>query len=59
MPKPTNSRKDKRNALIKEDYVHLYFTEGKREEVIWADLADKYFLEPDTIRKLILKLCKN
>lgn len=57
MPKKP-SKLDIRNRLIAEEYVHLFFIEGKRDKIIYETLADKYFLEPDTVRKIVLRECK-
>ena len=58
----TNIRSQKkihvRNQQMADEYTRLFFTEGKRENVIWDELSERFFLEPDTIRKIILKLVK-
>lgn len=35
---------------IAKDVELMYNKQGKRYEVIWAELAGKYSLEPDTVR---------
>ena len=50
MNKPIN----RRNKLIYEDYQDLYFKKMMRDEVIWVELGDKYFLKPQSIYRVIL-----
>lgn len=47
--------KARRNKLIAEDYTRLFFEECKRDEAIFVELGEKYFLEPDTIYRIILE----
>lgn len=44
-----------RNRLIAEDYNDLFFNQGKREEVILKELADKYHLMERTIYRIVLR----
>ena len=48
-----------RNKTITEEYTRLFFTEGKRDEVIFEDLGNKYYLQPETVRKIVLKAAKS
>lgn len=48
----------KRNKLIYEDYIFAYFTDFKREEKIWEELGEKYFLSERSIYLIVLKLRK-
>lgn len=49
----------KRNRDIAADYTRLYFVDGKRDDVIFPQLAEKYYLQPSTIEKIVLKESKN
>ncbi|MBD3748962.1 MAG: hypothetical protein IE931_05655 [Sphingobacteriales bacterium] len=50
--------KDLRNKSIFEDYTELFYTKMMREEVIFKQLGEKYFLEPSTIYRIILEKTK-
>lgn len=46
--------KEKRDKLIFDDYAKLWGT-GKREELIFDELSEKYFLERDTLYRIVLQ----
>lgn len=47
------NNKVSRDKLILEDYKYMYFTECKREEIIWIELEKKYFLKPTTLARIV------
>ncbi|MGJ1363455.1 hypothetical protein ACR79B_15795 [Sphingobacterium spiritivorum] len=47
-----------RNKEMADKYAHLFFIDGKRDELIYQQLADEYHLQPSTIEKIILKESK-
>ena len=49
---------NQRNRQIFTDYAHMYFIEGKRDEVILPELEQKWYLAQSTIEKIILKESK-
>jgi hypothetical protein len=46
--------KEKRDKLIFEEYAQLWGA-GKRDELIFEELSKKYFLERDTIYRIVLQ----
>jgi hypothetical protein len=44
---------NRRNTSIFEDYKELFFTNLLREEVIWQQLGEKYFLSPTVVRRIV------
>jgi hypothetical protein len=42
-----------RNADIRKKFNDKYVKEGKRAEVIAQELADRFYLEPTTIMKIV------
>ena len=52
-----NTRKQKRDSLIYEDYAKLWGA-GQREELIWPELEKKYYLSASTIYRIVLKQSK-
>lgn len=47
-----------RNKEIAEKYTQLYFIDGKRDELIYQQLADEYHLQPSTVEKIIVRESK-
>lgn len=47
-----------RNLLIAQEYTQMYFVQGLRDEVIFPELADKWFLAENTVRKIVVKQSK-
>ena len=47
-----------RNLAIADDYMDQFFNQGKREDLIFQELSLRYFLQPATIRKIVLKQSK-
>lgn len=56
MNKPDLKRK--RNKLIYEQYTEMYFTRMMREEAIFIELKEVFFLEVDTIYRIVLAMSK-
>lgn len=56
MNKPDLKRK--RNKLIYERYTEMYFTRMMREEAIFIELKEVFFLEVDTIYRIVLAMSK-
>jgi len=48
--KPIN----RRNKNIYEDYQDLFFIKMMREEAIWDQLGEKYYLLPESVYRIIL-----
>ena len=48
----------RRNKSIYEDYTSLFFVDFLREEIIWDRLAERYYLTPKTVYKIVLELRK-
>ena len=48
---------EKRNELLFADYAKLW-GDGKREELIFEELSEKYFLEVKTIYRIVLRESK-
>jgi len=44
---------NRRNSSIFEDYKELYFTHLLREDVIWNQLGEKYYLSPTVVRRIV------
>ena len=49
------TKKDIRNAKIREEYKKLYAEKGLRHRVICDRLGDKYYLESDTIEQIVAR----
>ena len=49
------SRRDQRNADIRNEYFHLFRSEGKRNEVILTQLAKKWYMAEDTIERIVFQ----
>lgn len=45
----------RRNKLIAEEFSRLFFEEGKREDVIFNELSERYFLSPQTVYRIVLE----
>lgn len=39
----SNRKSDIRNRQIIDEYTRLFFTESKRERVIWEELSERFF----------------
>jgi len=48
----------KRNTEILKNYNAMYFGEMKRDEVIYQELSEKYFMMPKTLYEIVLKESK-
>lgn len=48
---------NRRNKLIYEEYCTLW-GDGKRDEIIFATLHDKWFLQPKTLENIVRKMRK-
>lgn len=49
---------NQRNQAIYQKYCEMYFGEMKREEVIWPELKKLFWLEEDTLYRIVLKVSK-
>ncbi|GAB2586406.1 hypothetical protein GCM10027190_39380 [Spirosoma areae] len=47
--------RDRRNADIRAEYVHLFNVEGKRNKVILALLSKKWYMAEDTIERIVFQ----
>ncbi|WP_080058313.1 hypothetical protein [Spirosoma aerolatum] len=47
--------RDQRNAKIRAEFFRMHDVEGKRNEVIYALLSQKYFLAADTIERIVFQ----
>jgi hypothetical protein len=47
------NNKVSRDKKILDDYKEMFFTEGKREEIIFMELEKKYFLKPTTLARIV------
>lgn len=45
---------NRRNKLIYEAYANLW-GQGQREELIWPQLSLQFYLEKDTLYRIVLK----
>ena len=50
--------RSQRDLDIYKDYCEMYFIQMKREEAIWPVLKAKYYLEEDTVYRIVLKVSK-
>jgi len=48
----------KRNRQIAEEYARMFFAEGKRDGVIFPVLAERYYLRPYTVERIVLREAK-
>jgi hypothetical protein len=48
---------NRRNKLIYEEYCNQW-GEGLREEKIWENLHERYFLQPKTLENIVRKMRK-
>jgi len=49
---------DRRNRRIAEEYTEMYFVEGKRDAVIFPVLAERHYLRPSTVERIVLREAK-
>lgn len=54
-PENLDTLREQRNRQIRKEFFRLHDVEGKRNEVIYALLSQKYFLAPGTIERIVFQ----